>query len=52
MGGKGEGISGTTIKDVWTKLRGRGVESGEGGGGGWGQVEWWGQRQTTILEQQ
>ena len=27
----GEGFSGTTIKDTWTKPRGR-VEAGEGGG--------------------
>ena len=31
----GEGLSGTTIKDTWTKRRGR-VEAGEGGGFGWG----------------
>ena len=34
MGEKGEGFSGTTIKDTWTKPEG-GVESGEGGGDGW-----------------
>ena len=34
----GEGITGTTIKDAWTKPRGR-VEVGEGGGFGWGGVE-------------
>ena len=34
----GEGFSGTTIKDTWTKPRGR-VEAGEGGGFGWGGVE-------------
>ena len=33
--GKGEGFSGTTIKDTWTKLGG-GVGAGEGGGDGWG----------------
>ena len=33
MGEKGEGFSGTTIKDTWTKPRG--VESGEGGMEGW-----------------
>ena len=40
-GGKGqweEGFSETTIKDTWTKPRGR-VEAGEGGGFGWGGVE-------------
>ena len=31
----GERFSGTTIKDIWTKPRGR-VESGEGGGFVWG----------------
>ena len=40
MGRKGEGVSGTTIKDTQTKTRG-GVESGEGGGDGWGWGEWW-----------
>ena len=35
-GEKGEGFSGTTIKNTWTKPRG--VESGEGGGDGWGGV--------------
>ena len=34
----GEGFSGTTIKDTWTKPRGR-VEAREGGGFGWGQGE-------------
>ena len=38
----GEGFSGTTIKDTWTKPRGR-VEAGEGGGFGWGGGEWWGE---------
>ena len=45
-GGEGEGFSGTTITDTWTKSRG--VESGEGGGYGWG----WEEMETTILEQQ
>ena len=36
----GEGFSGTTIKDIWTKPRGR-VEAGDGGGFGWGGVEGW-----------
>ena len=31
----GVGFSGTTIKDTWTKPRGR-VEAREGGGFGWG----------------
>ena len=34
----GEGFSGTTIKDTWTKSRGT-VEVEEGGGIGWGAVE-------------
>ena len=38
----GEGFTGTTIKDTWTKSRGR-VEEGEGGGFGWGGVEGWGE---------
>ena len=38
-----EGITGTTIKDTWTKSRGR-VEVGEGGGFSWGfQLGWGGQ---------
>ena len=39
----GEGITGTAIKDTWTKSRGR-VEAGEGGGFGWGGVEGWGEK--------
>ena len=38
----GEGFSGTTIKDTWTKSMGR-VEAGDGGGFGWGGVEGWGE---------
>ena len=38
----GEGFTGTTIKDTWTKSRGR-VEAGEGGGFGWGGMEGWGE---------
>ena len=34
---------GTTIKDTWTKPRGR-VEVGEGGGFSWGGVEGWGEK--------
>ena len=37
---EGEGFSGTTIKDTWTKPRGGG--SREGNGDGWGEGEWWG----------
>ena len=40
--GWGEGFSGTTIKDSWTKPRGR-VEAREGDGFGWGGVEGWGE---------
>ena len=39
-----EGFSGTTIKDTWTKSRGR-VEMGEGGGLGCGGVEGWGEKE-------
>ena len=39
----GEGITETTIKDTWTKSRGR-VEVREGGGFGWGGVEGWGEK--------
>ena len=39
----GEGFSGTTIKDIWTKPRGR-VEVREGGGFSWGGVEGWGEK--------
>ena len=46
----GEGFSGTTIKDTWTKPRGR-VEAREGGGFGWGGGP--GEKmQTTVIEQQ
>ena len=38
-----EGITGTTVKDTWTKSRGR-VEEGEGGGFSWGGVEGWGEK--------
>ena len=45
MGEKGEGLSGTTIKDTWTKPRGGGeVGSDEGGGDGWGGGQWWGEK--------
>ena len=36
-------VTGTAIKDTWTKSRGR-VEAGEGGGFGWGGVEGWGEK--------
>ena len=38
-GETGEGFSGTTIKDTWTKPSG--VESREGGGDGWGGGQRW-----------
>ena len=40
----GEGFTGTTIKDTWTKSRGR-VEVGEGGGVDWGGVDEWGENE-------
>ena len=50
MGEKGEGFTGTSIKDTWTITRG--LETAEGGGDGWGDGEGWGKRQKTVLEQQ
>ena len=50
MGGKGAGLTGTIIKDIWTITRG--VEMGKGGREGWGGKEGWGKRQKTVLEQQ
>ena len=47
----GEGFSGTTIKDTWTKPRGR-VEAGEGGGFGLGGVEGGEEMQIIVIEQQ
>ena len=38
----GEGFTGATIKDTWTKSRGK-VEAGKGGGIGWGGVKGWGE---------
>ena len=38
MGEKGEGFTGTIIKDTWTKSRGE----GGGGGGRWVQLGWGG----------
>ena len=45
----GEGITGTTIKDTWTKSRGRMEEGREKGLAG---VGWWDgeKRQTTVIE--
>ena len=39
------------MKDTWTKPRGR-EEAREGGGFGWSGGEWWGEMQTTFIEQQ
>ena len=36
----GEGTTGSTIKNTWTKSRGN-VEVGEGGVLSWGRVEGW-----------
>ena len=47
----GEEFSGTTIKDTWTKPRGR-VEVGEGGGLVWGGMGGGEKMQTTVIEQQ
>ena len=38
----GEGFLATTIKDTWTKPRGR-VEAREEGELGWGGGMWWGE---------
>ena len=40
-GREGEGFSGTSLKDAWTKPRGE-VKAREGGGFGWGDGEWLG----------
>ena len=42
-GQRGEGITGSTIKDTWTESRGR-VEVGEGGVFSLGGVEGWGEK--------
>ena len=42
MGGKGEGFTGTIIKDIWTITR-REVKTGEGGGEGWSGGDGWGE---------
>ena len=42
-GQRGERITRITIKDTWTKSRGR-VQVEEGGGFGWGGVEGWGEK--------
>ena len=43
MGGKREGLSGTCIKDTWTKPKGRRSKGGSGdglGGGEYGDGNW------------
>ena len=50
MGRKGEGLSGTCIKDTWTKPKG--VESRVGGGDRWAGRSGSGKMETTILEVQ
>ena len=48
----GEVFSGTTVKNTWTKPRGR-VEAREGGGYGWGEGEWLGGGECRqLIEQQ
>ena len=51
MGEKGEGFTGTIIKDTWTPKRG-GVEMGQSGEEGWGDGKGGEKRQKTVLEQQ
>ena len=46
-----KGFSGTTVKDIWTKPRGR-VEASEGGGFGWVGGCGGGKMKTTVIEQQ
>ena len=47
---KGEGFSGTSLKNSWTKPRESGIR-----GGRWGWLgcrgDWWGVMETTVLEQ-
>ena len=45
----GEGFSGITIRDTWTKSRGI-VETREGGGFDWAGGQWWEKMQTTVIE--
>ena len=44
-----EGIAGTIIKDIWTKLGGM-VGVGEGGGFSWGGGREEEKRHTTVIE--
>ena len=43
MGEKGEGFTGTIVKDTWTMIRGA-METGEGSEECWGEGEGWGER--------
>ena len=43
MGEKGEGFTGTIIKDIQTITKGW-VETGEGGGEFWGSGKGWGEK--------
>ena len=52
MGGKGEGFSGTTIKDTWTKPRGGGSKGGRWGWLGSGGMVGGRGMETTVLDQQ
>ena len=47
----GEGFTETTIKDTWTKPRGR-MEARDGGGFGWGVGSDGEKMQRTVTEQQ
>ena len=49
-GGKGEGFSGTTIKDTWAKPRWVGIIGGRRDV--WVGVRGGGKMETTVLEQQ
>ena len=46
MGEKGKGLSGTCIKDTWTKPKWGRIEGGDGCGGSAGK-----KMETTVLEQ-
>ena len=48
----GEGFSGTTVKDTWTKLRVGRMEAGEGGGFGWDRGSGGRKMQAIVIEQQ
>ena len=52
MGEKAEGLSGTCIKDTWTKPKGGGIGLRMGSWDGWGGGIGGGEMETTVLEQQ